>query len=95
MHESGIVRDLVRRLEAAAKEAGATGVEGVTVWLGALSQFSPAHFREHFDEEVRGTLAAGATLTVETSDDVTHRDALHVVMRSIDLALPDDGSIPS
>ena len=87
MHESGIVRDLVRRLERSAREAGAVRVQGVTVWLGALSQFSPAHFREHFDAEIEGTLAAGAALTIETSEDVTHHDALHVIMRSADLEI--------
>ena len=27
--------------------------------LGAMSQFSAKHFREHFEEEARGTLAEG------------------------------------
>ena len=95
MHESGIVRDLVRRLERSATEAGAVRVEGVSVWLGALSQFSPAHFREHFDEEAAGTLAEGAALSIEVSDDATHRDALHVIVQSADLVLPDDAAEPS
>ena len=69
MHETGIVRDLVRRLEQAAHEAGAERVSGVEVWLGALSQFSPEHFREHFEDEARGTVAEGAALRIETSDD--------------------------
>lgn len=90
MHETGIVRDLVRRLERAAREAGAERVSGVAVWLGALSQFSPAHFREHFEEEARGTLAEGAALDIETSDDPAHTDAQGVVMRSIDLEIADE-----
>ena len=90
MHETGIVRDLVGRLERSAREAGAVRVQGVTVWLGALSQFSPAHFRLHFDEAAEGTLAEGAALTIETSEDVAHRDALHVIMRSADLELSAD-----
>ena len=90
MHETGIVRDLVRRLDGSAREAGAVRVASVTVWLGALSQFSPVHFREHFDEEVAGTLVEGAALTIEISEDVAHRDALHVILRSADLELPDN-----
>ena len=39
------------------------GSAGATVWLGALSQMSAEHFREHFDAEVRGTVAEGAALT--------------------------------
>ena len=72
MHETGIVRDLVRRVVGAARESGADRVVGVTVWLGALSQFSPEHFREHFDDEARDTLAAKARLSIEASTDFTH-----------------------
>lgn len=85
MHETGLIHNLVHRLEAAAREAGAERVSGATVWLGALSQMSPAHFREHFDEEVRGTVAEGATLTIEVSDDPAASDAQSVVLRSVEL----------
>jgi hydrogenase nickel incorporation protein HypA/HybF len=90
MHETGIVRDLVRRLEQAAREAGAERVSGAAVWLGALSHFSPAHFREHFEEDARGTLAEGAALDIEISDDLAHPDAQHVMLRSIDLEVADE-----
>jgi Zn finger protein HypA/HybF (possibly regulating hydrogenase expression) len=90
MHETGIVRDLVRRLEQAAREAGAERVSGVVVWLGALSQFSPAHFREHFDDEARGTLAEGAALRIVASEDPVHPQAQHVVLQSADFAVPDE-----
>ena len=89
MHETGIVRDLVRRIEIAARDAGARRVVGATVWLGALSQFSAAHFREHFDDESRGTLAANARLDIELSSDVRHPNAQSVVMQSLELDLPD------
>jgi hydrogenase nickel incorporation protein HypA/HybF len=92
MHETGIVRDLVRRLEQAAREAGAERVSGVSVWLGALSHFSPGHFREHFDDEARGTIAEGASLDIETSDDPTHPDAQNVMLRSVDLEVADERS---
>lgn len=87
MHETGIVRDLVRKLESVARDANAEAVSGVQVWLGALSQFSPGHFREHFEEEAAGTLAEGAVLDVLTSDDAGDPDALHVVIRSVDLEI--------
>ncbi len=85
MHETGIVRDLVRHLETVARDAGAEAISGVQVWLGALSQFSPEHFREHFDDEARGTIAEGAALDILTSDDPGDPDALHVMIRSVDL----------
>ena len=87
MHETGIVRDLVRRLQAVAEEAGAGKVCGASVWLGALSQFSAGHFREHFDEEARGTLAADAVLQVIVSEDFSHPDALYVRLQSVTLDL--------
>ena len=87
MHESGIIRDLVRRVEAAAHDAGAEKVSGVEVWVGALSQMSAAHFREHFEEESRGTLAEGAALVLELSDDLGDPRALTVVLQSVDLAV--------
>lgn len=85
MHESGIVRDLLRRLEAAAREQGARGIVAVRVWLGALSQFSAEHFRTHFEEEARGTLAQGARVEIEVSTDLLHADAQQVVVHSVEL----------
>lgn len=90
MHETGIVRDLVRRLDAIARDAGAERIRGVAVWLGALSQFSPEHFRIHFDADARGTLAEGAALRIEVSEDPGHRHAQHVMMQSVDLDVADD-----
>jgi len=89
MHESGIIRDLVRRLEEVVRDANAESVSGVQVWLGALSQFSPEHFSDHFVEEAKGTLAEDAKLDILTSDDPTNPDALHVVIRSVDLEVAD------
>ena len=85
MHETGLIRDLVRRLEAAAYEAGAARVTGATVWLGALSEMSPEHFLEHFVEEVHGTVAEGATLTLDVSNDIQHSAAQSVMLQSVDL----------
>jgi hydrogenase nickel incorporation protein HypA/HybF len=85
MHESGIIHNLVHRIEAAARDAGAQHVAGVIVWLGALSQMSEPHFREHFAREIRGTVAEGAALTVEVSDDPMADHAQSVVLRSVEL----------
>jgi hydrogenase nickel incorporation protein HypA/HybF len=89
MHETGIVRDLIHRVEQAASEAGAQRVCSVEVWLGALSQFSAAHFRAHFDDEVRGTVAQGAALRIVMSGDIEHPHAQSVVIQSVDLEVPD------
>jgi hydrogenase nickel incorporation protein HypA/HybF len=85
MHETGLIHGLVHRLEAAAREAGALRVTSVQVWLGALSQMSAEHFREHFDAGVQGTVAEGATLRLEVSTDNEDPRAQAVVLRSVDL----------
>ncbi|HVW51180.1 MAG TPA: hydrogenase maturation nickel metallochaperone HypA [Trinickia sp.] len=89
MHETGVVRNLVRQLEMEARKNGAIRVRGVGVWLGALSQFSPEHFREHFIDEACGTLAEGATLRIEASRDVIDPHAQDVMMTSIEFDVYD------
>lgn len=91
MHETGVVRDLVARVRQAARDARAERVRGVSVWLGALSSFSPQHFREHFEDEVRGTALERAALHIAMSDDVADPNAQHVMLQSIDLDVADDG----
>lgn len=89
MHETGIARNLVRRVVMIAREARAERVAGVDVWLGALSQFTPRHFREHFQDEARGTLAEGAAVNIVSSTDTSHPDAMGVLLQSLDLEVPD------
>ena len=89
MHETGIVRNLVRKMVDAAEEAGAVRVSGAEIWLGALSQFSPTHFKDHFDDDARGTIAAGARLAITLSDDVSDANAQHVMIRSLELDIED------
>jgi len=88
MHETGMVRDLVRKIVQTAQEAGAEGVNDVHVWMGALVPFSEAHLRDHFEEEVRGTPAEGAVLHIQVSDDVGSENAQQVILRRIGLRLP-------
>ena len=62
MHETALVRDVVRRIEDLARATSAHRVTGAKVLLGALSHLSAGHFREHFTIEARDTLAGGAVL---------------------------------
>jgi hydrogenase nickel incorporation protein HypA/HybF len=70
MHETALVRDIVRRTDELAHATNARRVTGAKIWLGALSHLSAQHFREHFDIEARDTLAAGAVLDIEVSEDL-------------------------
>lgn len=86
MHEFGLMSDLLNKIDGVAREQGAARVVGVTVWLGALSHISAAHFREHFAYGVRGTVADGAELSVETSSDTAHPQAQQILLRRIEVA---------
>ena len=85
MHETGLVRDLIRRIDQAAAAHGATRVSGVRVWLGALSHLSAAHFRAHFAIEASGSAAEGARLTITESTDPADPDAHHLRLESLEL----------
>ena len=85
MHETALVRDVVHRIEDLARSTGSRRVIAAKVWLGALSHLSAEHFREHFAIEARDTLAAGAVLHVEMSDDPNDPEAQHVRLESVDL----------
>ncbi|ANB77902.1 hypothetical protein AYM40_36790 (plasmid) [Paraburkholderia phytofirmans OLGA172] len=96
MRETGIVRNLVLRVEMSAQENGAVRVSGVEVWRGALSQFSSENFREHFADEACGTLSEGAALRIEVSQDLRHPYPQDVMMTGIELSVPDGaGETPS
>jgi hydrogenase nickel incorporation protein HypA/HybF len=84
------MNDLVREIESVAHAEGARRVTHVRVRLGALSHFTPAHFREHFDDAARGTLAEGATVATSTASDPTEPGAQAVLLESVDLDVHDD-----
>jgi hydrogenase nickel incorporation protein HypA/HybF len=85
MHETALVRDVVRRIEDLASATGARRVTGAKVWLGALSHLSAEHFREHYVIEAQDSIAASATLSIEVSSDLDHPHAQHVWLESVDL----------
>ena len=86
MHELSLIANLLRKIEQVAAENRASRVVKVRVWLGALSHITPEHFRVHFEDGVRSTLADGAELEVETSDDESHPEAQQILLKSLDVA---------
>jgi hydrogenase nickel incorporation protein HypA/HybF len=88
MHEKALMDDLMEKiLDVSAAEGGAR-VTRITVWLGALSHFTPEHFQEHFDDAARGTLAEGAAIDATLDDDVSDPRAAGVVLESVVVADP-------
>ena len=91
MHERAVLQDLVSRIAAIASAEGASRVTRVTLRLGALSHFTPEHFREHFEDATRGTVAEGAAVDASLDGDPTDAYAQDVVLESIELELVDAG----
>ena len=87
MHERALIEDVVRKLETVALEEGGRRVTRVCVRLGALSHFTPEHFREHFEDATRGTLAEGAEVDAVPEDDTTAPHADGVVVEAVELEL--------
>ena len=77
--------DLMRKIESVAHENGGVRVLRITVRLGALSHFTPEHFREHFADASRGTLAEGAEVDAVLEGDVHAPNADGVVLESIEV----------
>jgi len=85
MHEAALMTGLMRRINEAAAAGGAKRVVGVSVRLGALSQFSAAHFAEHFTRAAAGTAAENARLDVSQSEDEADPCAQDVVLERIEI----------
>ena len=89
MHERALMNDLMREIEGVARADGAVRVTRVAVRLGALSHFTPEHFREHFVDASRGTLAEGAAVDAVLEDDIHDPRASGVVLESVEVEVPD------
>jgi hydrogenase nickel incorporation protein HypA/HybF len=85
MHERAVMDDVMAKILDVAALEGATRVTHVTVSLGALSHFTPEHFREHFDDAARDTIAAGAEVTATVDPDPTAATARDVVLDSVEI----------
>ncbi len=89
MHERALMTDVMRRIDEEAKAQGAARVSRVAVRLGALSHFTVEHFREHFADASRGTIAEGADVDVVLDDEITGPHATDVVLETVEVELPE------
>ena len=85
MHERALMDDVMRKVDAVAQENGAIRVTRIGVRLGVLSHFTPEHFREHFADASRGTLAEGAAVDAVVETDLSDPDAAGVVLESVEV----------
>lgn len=85
MHERALMADVMRKVESVAAREGAGRVVRLEVRLGALSHFTPEHFREHFADVSRGTIADGAHVDAVVDDDVGGDHAQDVILESVEV----------
>ncbi len=85
MHESGLIADLLEKIQELAAENSAVKVIAVEVSIGAMAGIGTEHFRQHFVIETQGTLAEGADLRIKTSDDPLAPDSHSVLLQSVEL----------
>jgi hydrogenase nickel incorporation protein HypA/HybF len=77
--------DLVRKVLAVAETEHVSAVTRVRVRLGALSHFTPEHFREHWTDASRGTLAEDAEVEATMDTELTGDAAQGVVLESVEV----------
>jgi len=85
MHESGMIEDLLAKVESLARENSARRVLAVEVSIGPLAAIEADHLREHFLLASRGSLAEGAEFRVREVPDPAARDPLGVFLESVEL----------
>ena len=85
MHEASLIRNLMRKIGSLAEAENAVRVTTVHIWLGALSHMSADHFRDHFEQAAKGTIADGASLEIEVSTDIHDPNAQELLLRRIEV----------
>jgi len=85
MHEQALMNDVMREIEEVARAGGAVRVTRIGVRLGALSHFDAEHFREHFADASRDTIAEGAEVDAVIEEDIADPRARDVVLESIEV----------
>jgi hydrogenase nickel incorporation protein HypA/HybF len=85
VHDRALMGDLVRKVLDVAAAERATRVTRIRVRLGALSHFTPEHFREHWGDAARGTLAEGSRVEATMDRDAGAEAAQGVVLESVEL----------
>jgi hydrogenase nickel incorporation protein HypA/HybF len=89
VHERAVMQDVMRKVEEVARAGGATQVTRVSVRLGALSHFTPEHFRAHFGDVARDTIADGAEVEAVLDEDMQGIHARGVVLESVEVEIPE------
>jgi hydrogenase nickel incorporation protein HypA/HybF len=85
MHELALINNLLSKIESAVKANGGKRAVAVEVWLGALSHLSKDLVADYFEQFSRGTVAEGAWLDIELSDNIDDPNAQQVLLKNIEV----------
>ena len=85
MHESGMMKDLMRRIAQVVEARNGKRAVQVKVSIGILTQMSPEHFRGHFEEASSGTVAEDALLDIDVVESMSDNRALEVTLESVEV----------
>lgn len=86
MHERALMDDVVRKVLSVAEVEHADRIVRIRVRLGVFSHFTPEHFREHWVDASRGTLAEGSEVDAEVDPGLDGEAAQGVVLESVEVA---------
>lgn len=87
MHELSLINNLLAKIDAVVNSNGGKRAVAVEVWLGALSHLSKDRFADYFEQFSRGTVAEGAWLDIEVSDDMDDPNAQQVLLKNIEVEM--------
>lgn len=85
MHELSLINNLLAKIDSVVKANGGRRAVAVEVWLGALSHLSKDRFADYFEQFSRGTVAEGAWLDIELSEDMDDPNAQQVLLKNIEV----------
>lgn len=85
MHESGVIEELLRKVESLVRENSGRRASAVTVRIGPLAAIEPEHLREHFEIAALGTAAEQAELRIVVSEDLCGPEAGALVLESVEI----------
>ncbi|MDJ0774633.1 MAG: hydrogenase maturation nickel metallochaperone HypA [Mastigocoleus sp. MO_167.B18] len=84
MHEASLVNDLIKKINTAVLEQEGTRAISVKVRLGALSHISSEHLQQHFQLASKDTVAEGAHLECQISEDLKDPFAQEILLESVE-----------
>ena len=85
MHEASLIRDLTKKVNEVAINNQKNGkIVSIKVKLGALSHISASHFKDHFEQETRGTFLEGTNIAIEELHDPYDPLAQEIILESVE-----------